>query len=141
MMEYDLDKLGRTLLNSPEVAAAYIFGSAITEEPVVNDLDILVLLYPGVDRNTTYFELYGRIAESQNAYGNQIDILFFDVDAADPEVLYEAVNKGVLLKNESPDLLVEKIEALTRYFVVNEFILRQAKLLDQERLEAFCEDQ
>lgn len=141
MAEYDLDKLGQALMDSPEVAAAYIFGSAVAGEPVVNDLDILVLPYPGVDRNTTYFELYDRIAKSQNAYGNQIDILFFDLDEADPEVLYDAVNKGTLIKNACPDLLAEKIETLTRYFVVNEFILKQAKLFDQERLEAFCEDQ
>lgn len=140
MTEYDLDALGQVLLASPEVAAAYVFGSAVSEAPVVNDLDILVLPYPGMDRNTIYFELYDRVAKSQNAYGNQIDILFFDLDEADPEVLFEAVNKGTLIKNASPDLLVEKIEALTRYFVVNEFILKQAELLDQERLEAFCED-
>ena len=42
-MEYDLDKLGQALMDSPEVAAAYIFGSAVSEEPIVNDLDILVL--------------------------------------------------------------------------------------------------
>jgi len=139
-MEYDLDKLGQALMDSPEVAAAYIFGSAVSEDPIVNDLDILVLPYRGVDRNTTYFELYDRISKSQNAYENQIDILFFDLDEADPEVLYDAVNKGILIKNASPDLLVEKIEALNRYFIVNEFILKQAELLKQERLEAFCEN-
>ena len=32
------------------------------------DLDIMVLLYPGVDRNITYFELYDRITESQNVF-------------------------------------------------------------------------
>ena len=127
-------------MDSPEVAAAYIFGSAVSQEPIVNDLDILVLPYRGVDRNTTYFELYDRISKSQNAYENQIDILFFDLDEADPEVLYDAVNKGILIKNASPDLLVEKIEALNRYFIVNEFILKQAELLKQERLEAFCEN-
>ena len=71
----------------------------------------------------------------------KIDILFFDLDEADPEVLYDAVNSGILIKNASPDLLTDKIETLTRYFVVNEFTLKQAALLDQERLEAFCEDQ
>ncbi len=139
-MEYDLDKLGQALMDSPEVAAAYIFGSAVSQEPIVNDLDILVLPYRGVDRNTAYFELYDRISKSQNAYENQIDILFFDLDEADPEVLYDAVNKGILIKNASPDLLVEKIEALNRYFIVNEFVLKQAELLKQDRLEAFCEN-
>ena len=84
--------------------------------------------------------MYDRISKSQNAYEKQIDILFFDLDEADPEVLYDAVNKGILIKNASPDLLVEKIEALNRYFIVNEFILKQAELLKQERLEAFCEN-
>ncbi len=139
--EYNLDRLGRILLNSPEIAAAYVFGPAIAKEPVVNDLDILVLLYPGIDRNTTYFKLYDRIAKSQNVPENEIDILFFDLEEADPEVLYDAVNKGILIKNESPVLLVEKIEALSRYFVANEFILKQAELFEKKQLEAFCADQ
>ncbi len=139
--KYDFDRLGRVLLNSPEVAAAYVFGSAVAEAPVVNDLDILVLLYPHIDLNTAYFELHNRIAKSQNASENQIDILFFDLEEADPEVLYDAVNKGILIKNESPALLVEKIEDLTRYFIANEFMISQAELLEQERLEAFCADQ
>lgn len=74
-------------------------------------------------------------------YANKIDILFFDLDEPDPEVLYDAVNKGILIKDESPALLVEKIEALTWYFAANEFRLKQTELLDQERLEAFCADQ
>ncbi len=139
--KYDFNGLERVLLNSPEVAAAYVFGSAVAKEPVVNDLDILVLLYPHIDRNTAYFELHDRIAKSQNVDFNQIDILFFDLEEADPEVLYDAVNKGILIKNESPALLVKKIEDLTRYFVANEFMISQAELLEQERLEAFCADQ
>ena len=141
MTEYNSDRLKQIMQNSPEVAAAYVFGSAVTKTSVVNDLDILVLLYPGIDRNTAYFGLHDRIVKSQDIYENQIDILFLDIEEANPEVLYEAVNKGVLIKNESPALLVEKIEALSRYFVANEFILKQAEVLEQERLEAFCADQ
>jgi predicted nucleotidyltransferase len=42
MTNYNLDMLKQTIRNSTEVAAAYLFGSAATGEPVVNDLDLLV---------------------------------------------------------------------------------------------------
>ena len=87
-------------------------------------LTYIVMLYPHIDRNTAYFKLHDRIVKSQNTIENQIDILFFDLEEADPEVLYDAVNKGILIKNESPALLVEKIEDLTRYFVANEFMTK-----------------
>ena len=138
MIKYDLDMLKQSLRNSPEVAAAYLFGSAATNAPVVNDLDILLLVYPDIDKNTAYFDLVCRISEALALPEGKIDILFFDLQEADPDILYEAVNNGVLLKNESPELLGESIEKLSLYLIQNEFIITRAKQLRHEQLEVFC---
>ena len=138
MIKYDLDMLKQSLRNSPEVAAAYLFGSAATNAPVVNDLDILLLVYPHIDKNTAYFDLVCRISEALALPEGKIDILFFDLQEADPDILYEAVNNGVLLKNESPELLGESIEKLSLYLIQNEVIITRAKQLRHEQLEVFC---
>lgn len=110
MIKCDLDMLKQSLRNSPEAAAAYLFGSAAMTAPVVNALDILLLVYPDVDKNIAYFDLVSRISEAVALPEEKIDILFFDLQEADPDILYEAFNNGVLLKNESPELLGESIE-------------------------------
>jgi predicted nucleotidyltransferase len=138
MIKYDLNMLKQSLRNSPEVAAAYLFGSAATNAPVVNDLDILLLVYPDIDKNTAYFDLVCRISEALALSEDKIDILFFDLQEADAEILYEAVNQGVLLKNESPELLGESIEKLSLYLMQNELIITRAKQLRHEQLEVFC---
>jgi len=139
-MDYNLDKLKKGLTDAPEVAAAYLFGSAAKNEPVVNDLDILILLYPDINSYDAYLELSYRIGQSQNINADKVDVIFFDVAMIDPEVLYEAVNHGILLKNNSPELLTDKIEELSMYFLENEFLLREAKRLRHERIEEFCND-
>jgi predicted nucleotidyltransferase len=138
MIKYDLDMLKQALQDSPEVAAAYLFGSAVINAPVVNDLDILLLVYPDIDKNIAYFDLVSRISEALTLPEEKIDILFFDLQEADPDILYEAVNNGVLLKNESPELLGERIEKLSLYLMQNEFIITRAKQLRHEQLEVFC---
>ena len=138
MKEFEIDSLRQIVEDSPEVAAAYLFGSAAANEPVVNDLDILLLLYPHVDKNVVYFDLHYRITHALGLAEDLVDLLFFDLEEADPEILYEAIDKGILIKNVSPDLLGEKIEALSCYLTENEFLIKQAKKLQHERLEVFC---
>ena len=140
MIKYDLAMLKQSLRDSPEVAAAYLFGSAATNAPVVNDLDILLLVYPDIDKNIAYFDLVSRISEALTLPEEKIDILFFDLQEADPDILYEAVNNGVLLKNESPELLGESIEKLSFYLIQNEYVIARAKQLRHEQLEVFCAD-
>jgi predicted nucleotidyltransferase len=139
-MNFDVEKLRKILNDSPEVASAYLFGSAAKNEPVVNDLDILVLLYPDINQDNAYFELSYRIGQSQNLNADKVDVVFFDLDQVDPEVLYEAVNHGILLKNNSPGLLTDKIEELSNYFLENEALIKETKLLRRERIEEFCRD-
>ena len=140
MIKYNLDILKQSLRNSPEVAAAYLFGSAVINAPVVNDLDILLLIYPDINKNIAYFDLVSRISEALTLPEEKIDILFFDLQEADPDILYEAVNNGALLKNEFPELLGESIEKLSLYLTQNEFIIARAKQLRHEQLEVFCAD-
>lgn len=137
-MRYNLNRLRGVLRDSKEVAAAYLFGSAARGGAVVNDLDLLLLLYPGFDAHMAYFNLLYRISSAMGLPEDQIDLLFFDVEEADPLILYEAVNEGILIKNESPGMLCERIEELSLFFLANEFLLKQASQLRRERLEEFC---
>jgi predicted nucleotidyltransferase len=139
-MNIELEKLRKILNDSPEIASAYLFGSAAKNEPVVNDLDILVLLYQKINQDNAYFELSYRIGQALNINADKVDVVFFDLDQVDPDVLYEAVNHGILLKNNLPELLTDKIEELSRYFLENEFLIREAKKLRRERIKEFCCD-
>ena len=56
------------------------------------------------------------------------------------EVLYSAINKGILLKDDLPELLTDKIEELSRCFLENEFLIKEKKRLQREELEEFCAD-
>lgn len=139
-MNFDIEKLRAVLNESPEVAAAYLFGSAAKNEPVVNDLDILILLYPDINQDSAYFELSYRIGQALNINADKVDVVFFDINQVDPEVLYEAVNLGIPLKNNSPELLTTKIEELSNYLFENEALIQETKQLRRERIEEFCCD-
>jgi len=128
-MKFDLEKLKQALSRSPEVAAAYLFGSAARNEPVVNDLDILILLHPGENQNHAYLELSYRIGQALGLNADKVDVIFFDLNEVDPGVLYEAVNQGILLKNESSEYLTDRIEELSNYFLENESIIKEEKKL------------
>jgi predicted nucleotidyltransferase len=131
-------KLGKAIEQNSDVLAAYIFGSIAAEEPVRNDLDILVLLREGVDRFEAYTQLLRSLAEAAGLPEGKIDILFLDLHEANPHVLINAVNSGVLIKNSNPDLLSERIEHISMYFLENEPVLLRAETLRRESLEAFC---
>jgi len=131
----NLDALKGCLESLREVLAAYLFGSAARGEPVRKDLDILVLLRPGTDRFQAYVDLTQSLSKALKTHEKHIDLVFFDLDEVDPIVLSRAVNEGILLKNEDPDLLSDRIDALSGYFLENEAMIRRAKELRRERLE------
>jgi len=139
-MKFDIATLKMCLGEKPEVAAAYLFGSAVKAESVVNDLDILVLLQPDVDRDDVYFDLSHSLGKALGIPEDKIDLLLFNLNEAEPRILYNAVNHGVLLKNTSPDILGNSIDALSRHFMENEPMIERAKRLRNDRLEAFCAD-
>ena len=124
----------------PEVVAAYLFGSAVKGEPVVNDLDILVVLHPDVDRDAVYFELSHSPFKALGIPEDRIDLLLFNLNAAEPIILYNAVNQGLLLKNISPETMGNGINAHSRHFMENEPMIARARHLRNDRLEDFCAD-
>ena len=81
-------------------------------ESVVNDLDIMVLLYRHVDKHQVYFNLTHKLSQVTNISEDLIDLLFFDLEEANLTVLTRAVNKGILLKNDDPEYLSNAIDNL-----------------------------
>lgn len=134
----DLAVLKTCLTGTSEVTAAYLFGSAAKNESVVNDLDILVLLRPDIHNHDVYFDLTHKLNKALGVSEDRIDLLFFDIDEADPMVLYDAVKRGVLLKNSDPNMLADSIDALSRYFLENEPMIERARHLRRDRVEDFC---
>lgn len=132
----DLQILQRRLSDRTEVVAAYLFGSA-TKGELARDLDILVLLRPDVDADAFYFDLAASVSGALGIPEDKVDLLFFNMDEADPMVLYEALSTGILLKNSDPDILGDSIDALSRYFLENDVIIERAAQLRNDRLEDF----
>jgi predicted nucleotidyltransferase len=122
-----------------DVLAAFLFGSVAAEGPVRNDVDILVLLRDDVDHFEVYTQLKRSLAEASGLPEGKIDLLFLDLHEANPHVLIKAVNNGILIKNSNPDLLCQRIEDISMYFLENEPVLQRAEILRREGLEAFCE--
>ena len=137
-MKLDLMALKKCLNEKPEVVAAYLFGSAAKGDSAVNDVDILVLLRPDVDRHNAYFDLNYSLSKALGISEDSIDLLFLNLDEAEPAVLYNAINRGILLKNIDTDILGDRIDALSRHFLENEPMILRAKRLRRDRLEAFC---
>lgn len=131
-------KLSKAIEQNNDVLAAYFFGSITAEVPVRNDVDILVLLREDVDRFEAYTHLMRSLAHASGLPEAKIDLLFLDLDGANPHVLIKAVNSGVLIKNSDPGLLSERIENISMYFLENEPVLQRAEILSRESLEAFC---
>jgi predicted nucleotidyltransferase len=122
-----------------EVSAAFLFGSAAGRGTVVNDLDILVLLHQGVDKDEAYINLTNNLSNSLKILESFVDLLFFDLEEADPSILARAVNRGILLVNRDPEYLSNMIDSVSRYLLENETMMIRARRLRQERTEVFGE--
>ena len=135
----DLHLIKKCITETPDVVAAYLFGSAASAERTVNDLDILVLLNKGVNRLEIQLALMNRLSNVTRFKPDRIDIVIFDLEEVEPSILQKAVNQGILLKNNNPDFLSTRIEELSNYFLKNEPMIFRAELLKKERMDAFCE--
>jgi predicted nucleotidyltransferase len=131
--------LKRVLKKCTDISAAYLFGSAARDEHAVNDLDILILLHKYTNKNEAYINITYRLSKVLSISEDHIDLLFFDLQEADPAVITNAVNKGILLKNDEPEYLSDTIDNLSRHFLENESMMIRGKRLRQERLEVFSE--
>ena len=120
-----------------EVSAAYLFGSAAGRGGVVNDLDILVLLHQSVNKDEAYINLTHNLSKSLIIPEAFVDLLFFDLEEADPSILARAVNRGILLINRDPEYLSNMIDSVSRYLLENETMMIRARRLRQERTEVF----
>ncbi|MFP4037074.1 MAG: nucleotidyltransferase domain-containing protein [Desulfobacteraceae bacterium] len=136
----DLEALKQALEEKDEVLAAYLFGSAAQRDSIANDVDILLLLQPGSNKYEVEFDLKSHLAEHLGIPEKKFDFLFFEMDEADPKILYKAIDQGILLKNANPQFLSERINRLSSYFLENDSMIEKAEYLRRERIEAFCED-
>ena len=137
-LSVNIRKLKNLIQAMPEIAAAYLFGSAAEEDSVANDLDLLVLTFPGINQDQAYFEILYRLTQELSLSEEQIDLVFFELDVVDPHVLHSAINNGIIIKNQNPELLSERIDQLSLYFLINESYIQRAKALLEEQLEEFC---
>lgn len=137
----DITQIKELIRSKPEISAAYLFGSAAEESFVVNDLDLLVLTPPDTDENKAYFDIISYLSREISISEEYIDLLFFDMETSDPKVLYSAITNGILLKNNSPELLSENIEKLSLFFLINEAYISRKNFLFKEQLEDFGADQ
>lgn len=128
------DRLRALLAGIADISAAYFFGSAARGEEAVNDVDILVLLQPDLRVECVLPSLTARIADGLGLPHDRVDLLPFDLNWADPRVLYRAVNEGILVKEEDTNYLTDRIEELSLYFLQNETILARAERLQEEWL-------
>ena len=135
----DLHLIKKCITESPDVVAAYLFGSAASAEQAVNDLDILVFLNEGAKRLETQFVLMNRLSNVTGFNSDRIDIVVFDLDEVEPVILQKAINQGILIIDNDPDFLSDRIEELSGYFLKNEPMIYRAELLKKERMEVFCE--
>ena len=123
----------------PEISAVYLFGSSSGRGLVANDLDILVLLQQGVDKDEAYINITHNLSKSLKIREAFVDLLFFDLEEADPIIMARAVNQGILLINRDPEYLSNMIDSVSRYLLENETMMIRAQRLRQERTEAFGE--
>ncbi len=137
---FEISKIKNYLADNPDIVAAYLFGSVINGEGVVNDLDILVLLDPKASRINTQLELVSNLSRLTGLKDDKIDIVIFDQEEVDPDILQKAINHGMLLKNIDQRVLSDRISNLSQYYLKNEPMILRAKRLEKERLEAFCGD-
>ena len=123
-----------------DILLAYLFGSGVGSNKVANDLDILILADERASRLKIQIELVNDLSKLTGFTADRIDVVFFDQEEVDPHILKSAINHGILIKNTDPELLSNRIEKLSRYFLKNEPAIVNAKRLEKERLEVFCED-
>lgn len=132
--EQIIDQLGVFFRERDEVLAAYLFGSAAEGGTVVNDVDVLVVLGEG-DANEILLLLSSlevSLAGHLELSSDRIDLVPFDLRLVKPEVLYEALKTGILLKCSDEEALTDAIENLSRYFLENEGILHRQEILQRE---------
>ena len=104
-----------------------------------NYIEVIYKQDEKVSRLRIQLEIVSNLSKLTGLTADKIDVVFFDQEEVDPDILRNAINHGILLKNIAPELLSDRIGELSKYFLRNEPTILNAKRLEKERLEAFCE--
>ncbi|MDY0042153.1 MAG: nucleotidyltransferase domain-containing protein [Desulforhabdus sp.] len=129
-----IEQINAFLRERDEILAAYLFGSAAEGGPAVNDIDILVLMNES-DTDANLLLLYDLdldLAGRLRVLRDRIDLIPFDSRLVQPEVLFDALKTGILLKCSDEEKLTDAIENLSRYCLENEGALRRQRVLQRE---------
>jgi hypothetical protein len=99
----------------------------------------LALLWRMDHEAEAYINLTHNLSKSLKILEAYVDLLFFDLEEADPSILAKAVNRGILLINRDPEYLSNMIDSVSRYLLENETMMIRARRLRQERTVVFGE--
>ncbi len=119
--------------NTDKIAALYIFGSFAKDEPVVNDIDLLLLPAQGSPKE----EIYVRVASDlENLLkGFKVDLVLFSIDEVDPLILHKAISEGIPIINDK-DYLGDQIEMLSTLLLDTEALRKEKSRYLMEFLSA-----
>ena len=111
--------IGRTLRQHPEVAAAWLFGSAVRGElRPDSDVDVGLVLAERRDTPEQYHRVLGTIAAEieQVTGGRLVDLVVLD-PIRDPMFCHRVLSEGLLVHDADPDRRVDfESTAHVRYF-------------------------
>ncbi len=119
----------RNLLASEDkVLFAYMYGSFIKKEKIINDIDVAIYC-KGVDEPFG-FQADCRIKISNQLKKNGIDISPDEIDLriindADYDFVIELLDEGLLLIDKDPDERSSFIEKISLQYRLNEIVLRE----------------
>lgn len=117
-----------TLASEEKVIFAYIYGSFIKKEKIINDIDVAIYC-KGVDEPFG-FQIVCKTNISDELKKNEIDISPDEIDVriindADYDFIIEVFDEGLLLIDKDPDERSSFIEKISVQYRLNEIVLRE----------------
>ena len=128
-----IKKLKKYFSNRGDVAAAYLFGSLAMNEPVANDVDILVLAARDANPDDVWFSILADLCKILSLPEEKIDVIPFSLDEIQIEIIYDAVENGVLLVEKDEDYLGDMLEALSSR-------MKETEIIRARRLQLILEE-
>lgn len=117
------------------MTAAYLFGSSAVRGATANDVDLLLLFAPDVDRDIAILDIASGLAAALQMPTDKFDLVLFDLQTTDAAVICSAVNGGLLIVDKDPEALCDAIEAVSRRLTDEEWLREEGKRLRREELE------
>ncbi len=116
-----------------QIAALYIFGSFARNEPVINDIDLLLLPAREARKEEVYLRVSLDLEKLLQKF--KVDIVLFDTNEVDPLLLHKALSEGIPIVNDR-DYLGDKIEALSAVLLGTEYLRKERHRYLMEFLSA-----